>query len=796
MKPAERPLQSPIAESQFIPYLHHVTPSILRLTNGAVACTFRIAGAAHEAVGERMLAGLHEARARAVKSLQFDGWAVWHHVVRRRSTEYPAGTPRTLTARTIDDLWREHTAGQFLMRNDHYLTLIRHPGLDPALRIRHKLNSKGSRRAMEAAWVGELEDMGQLYTQLLRPFDPQLLGCRPGPYGGMISDPLSFLGMLVNAGQWRDLLMPAMEVRQYLPSRRKIFGRNNFVALDGPAPTWGTMQSIKEYDGTTSPSGLVPLLSLPFEMVVSQSFSATDLLRAKRFMKRQQRNVAATEEEDGERLQADLLEARIGATTGGLIYGLHHLSICTLLQQTPDRTDAQMASALSAASARIDGALASAGIQGTRETLNTEPLYWAQLPGNFKETAARAAQITSRNFASYANLYSYPSGAIGGNKWGAALTGFPTEAGTPYWFSFHHNDLGHFLVLGKTGEGKTALVLFLLYQTQRLARPPRIVYLDKDRGAEVAVRAAGGSYHVLSPDVLSGWNPWQCGEDEASVQFLIDFLGQCLRASGCDWTQDARELAERATRSVLKLPIESRSVDAIAAFLPDTGAGSPGHAIHAWAKGGNAYWLFGSENDQFSLDQHWVGVDLTSVLDNESLRGPAMAYLNHRIRQRLGKGPLIIFADEGWKPLKDPALQNNFEDWVKTIRKLDGVFGIGTQQPEDLARTPIAPMLVQNSATLICLPNPDASASSYEAFNLTPTQIDTVLGLPEGSRKMFVRQGGRTAVVDIDLSSLGPYLRLLSTTPERSAICTELRKKYGEEPAAWVPHFLIHGGTA
>lgn len=793
VKTAPVPVQ---AESDHIPYTNHVTPSVIRLGNGSVICILRIAGAAPESMSARLLASLHEARARAAKALPYDGWAVWHHVIRTRSTDYPARAPRSLVARSIDEEWRAHTAGQFLMRNDHYITLVRHPGLDPALRLRHKMNTKGSRSGVEASWVGETEDMAKLYGQLLRPFGPELLTCREGPHGGIVSEPLSFLGALVNAGQWRNLLLPAMEVRRYLPSRRKIFGRNSFVALDGDAPTWGTMLSIKQYSTPTTPAGFVPLLALPYEMIVTQSFSATDLVRAKKKIERLERDIMATDEASADYVLEDLAHARMGAATGQLTYGLHHMSICPLLRQRDGQTDEQMAAELTAAAARVDGALASAGIQGTRETLNMEPLYWGQLPGNFRECAGRAAQLTNRNFAGLASLYTYPGGKLDGNKWGEALTGFPTEARTPYWLNFHAGDLGHFVVLGKTGSGKTAFVLFLLMQSQRLARPPRLVYMDKDRGAEVAIRAAGGTYQVLTPGQSCGWNPWQCGDSEAAVQFLIDLLSQCLRATGCPWDQDHQDQGERATRAVLQLPHEQRSIDAIAAFLPDTGAGSPGHAVKPWVRSGNHGWLFGAEADRFDLNHHWVGVDLTDVLDNAQLRGPAMSYLKYRIRERLGKGPLVIFADEGWKPLKDPYLAASFEDFLKTIRKLDGVFGLGTQQPEDLARSEIAPALAQNVATLFCLPNPDANEDSYSAFNLSKSQIDTILNMPEGSRQVFVRQGGRTAVLDADLSPLGPWLRLLSTTPEKSAICAELRAQYGDDPKDWVSHFLTNGGTA
>ena len=95
-----------------------------------------------------------------------------------------------------------------------------------------------------------------------------------------------------------------------------------------------------------------------------------------------------------------------------------------------------------------------------------QPSYWAQLPGNFKYIT-RPATLSTLNLASFASLHNYPTGKKEGNHWGQAVTIMDTSSGTPYFFNFHLKDVGHTVIIGPTGAGKTVLMNFLLAQAQK-----------------------------------------------------------------------------------------------------------------------------------------------------------------------------------------------------------------------------------------------------------------------------------------------------------------------------------------
>ena len=179
--------------------------------------------------------------------------------------------------------------------------------------------------------------------------------------------------------------------------------------------------------------------------------------------------------------------------------------------------------------AEAQAALADLGIIAVREEIALEPAFWAQFPGNFKYIARRGL-VSTGNFAGLASGHNFPLGQAEGNHWGEAVTLLETTAAGPYYFNFHQGDLGNFTVIGPSGSGKTVVLNFLLAQARKFR--PRIIFFDKDRGAELFIRAIGGRYDLLRPGTPSGLNPLQLDDNPVNRQFLIDWLA--LLAGGAD----------------------------------------------------------------------------------------------------------------------------------------------------------------------------------------------------------------------------------------------------------------------
>src|SRR5258708_4830609 len=330
----------------------------------------------------------------------------------------------------------------------------------------------------------------------LGSYEPRVLGVYPTKQGHC-SEPLEFLSYLFN-GEMRPVLLPMQDIGDSLAYRGISFGQDGVeLGRAGASPgQFVGMVSVKDYPGQTAPGMLDELLRLPFELTISQSFGFVERQAALSRMNLALRRMRSAEDE-ALSLRAELTDAKDDVAAGRASFGEHHMTI-GVRAGSPEQIDE--------GTAEVQAALADLGIMSVREDIALEPAFWAQFPGNFRYIARRGLVSTS-NFAGLASCHNFALGRASGNHWGEAVTLLETTAAGPYFFNFHRQDLGNFTVICPSGSGKTILLNFLLVQARKLH--PRIVFFDKDRGAELFIRAIGGRYDVLRPGTPSGLNPLQ-----------------------------------------------------------------------------------------------------------------------------------------------------------------------------------------------------------------------------------------------------------------------------------------------
>ncbi len=573
------------------------------------------------------------------------------------------------------------------------------------------------------------------------------------------------------------------DVGEYLPYRRISFGQNSFEL--GPhgdtKRQFGAIISIKDYPGQTTPGMLDDLLRIPAEMVISQSFGFVDRQAGLNRINLSLRRMRASDDE-ALSLRTELAQAKDDVAAGRAIFGEHHMTV-TLRGASLDEVDEGVAETLAA--------LSDLGIIAIREDIGLEPAFWAQFPGNFKFIARRAL-IASSNFASFASGHNFPVGKAQGNHWGAAVTMLETTAAGPYHFNFHHGDLGNFTLIGPSGSGKTVVLNFLLAQSRRYR--PRIVFFDKDRGAELFIRAIGGVYDVLRPGTPSKLNPLQLPDTPENRRFLIDWVCQLARSNGdAPSLDDIRQIKDAVDANFIA-PAHYRR---LGSFVELFRGGRRPHEqdlyarMRPWWGDGEHAWLFDNVQDQVDLTCQAVGFDMTRILDNAVLRTPGMMYLFHRVEERLDGTPSIIVIDEGWKALDDDIFVARIRDWEKTLRKRNGIIGFATQSAEDALGSRIASAIVEQAATQIFMANPKAQARDYiDGFNLTQHEYDLVRTLPDTARCFLIKHGNDSVVARLNLSGEDDILTILSGRERTVRMLDEIRSHTGDDPALWLPELL------
>ena len=763
-----------------VPYARQIDAHTLETRDGLLVQTIHLRGLLFETADTAELdyrKHLRDAMLQAVGSSRF---AIYHHVIRRRiepdvTGEYPDAFSRRLAER-----WAKRLANRQLYVNDLFLTIVRRPlqgrvGILDAIRETIGRSSRDTDQILVER--RQLDTARDALMAALASYEPQLLSVYE-TREGTCSEQLELLSSILN-GEMRPVLLPMQDIGAYLPYRRVSFGQDAIeLAPSGTSPrSYLAIISIKDYPGQTSAGMFDELLRLPFELVMTQSFGFVERQAALGRMNLALRRMRSSEDE-AVSLRADLGAAKDDVAAGRAGFGEHHMTIA-IRGDTPMVVDQGVA--------EVQATLADLGIIAVREEIALEPAFWAQFPGNFKYIARRGL-VSTGNFAGLASNHNFPLGRATGNHWGDAITLLETTAAGPYFFNFHQGDLGNFTVIGPSGSGKTVVLNFLLAQARK--HDPRIVFFDKDRGAELFIRAIEGRYDVLRPGEAAGLNPLQLDDLPANRQFILDWIESL--SGGLD-IAEAAQVKEAIDANYLQ-PSEHRRLCHLVELF--RGGHRPRgddlwSRLRPWWGDGERAWLFDNAVDRTDLTARAVGFDMTAILDDPALRTPAMMYLFHRVEERLDGEPAIIVVDEGWKALDDDVFVRRIKDWEKTIRKRNGIVGFATQSAQDALESRIAAAIIEQAATQIFMANPKARAADYiDGFGLSDHEFDLIRLLPDNAHCFLIKHGNESVVARLDLTGERELLTILSGRERSVRLLDQIRQEHGDDPADWLEPLL------
>ena len=762
-----------------LPYTRHVTEQIVGLDTQALMLSFQLDGASFETADVRDLNDWHAKLNGAWRNLADDRLAVWHHLVRREHDGYPEGQFRSAFAANLDARYRARLGARRMFVNELYVTLVLHPGRDTAERASAWLtrSRRGSAASTDADAARRLEDAGRDLAQYLGRYGVRPLGLYERD-GVWFSEPMEVLRLVLTGRRERVPLVRG-HLGAAIYTARVIFGREALEIRDAAEARYAGIFGVKEYPATTRPGLWNGLLSAGFPFVASQSFSFLSKAAARAVMERKQNQMLSARDRAASQI-AGLGEALDELVSGRFAMGDHQASV--LVYGDNPR---ELADHLSKARAL----LADSGLVVAREDLALEAAFWAQFPGAFRRRV-RPAAITSRNFAGLAPFHTHPAGKADGNPWGQAVALLRTSAGSPFHFNFHVGDLGHTLICGPSGSGKTVVQNFMLAQLEKLG--PQLVFIDKDRGAEIFVRACGGTYLTLRNGEPTGFAPFKALDFSAGGRA---FLGQLVRQLAGAITRPLSAQEDRAIDEAIvalgPLPAEQRSLSALRTLLGQRDAGGIGAKLEKWCRGGALGWVLDNEADSIGLEARFLGFDMTHVLDNAEVRTPMMMYLFHRLQALVDGRRLVIDIDEFWKALGDEAFRGLAQDGLKTYRKQNAFMVFGTQSPADVLRSPIAHTILEQCATKIFLPNPHAAERDYvEGFGLTRREFTLVREeLAPEMRQFLIKQGLNSVVAELRLDGLDDELAVLSGRTETVDLLDRIRAQHGDDPADWLSPF-------
>ena len=365
-----------------------------------------------------------------------------------------------------------------------------------------------------------------------------------------------------------------------------------------------------------------------------------------------------------------------------------------------------------------------------------------------------------------------------------------TEGSTPFRFSLHVGDVGHTLIVGPTGAGKSVLLSLMAMQFRRY-RHNQIFAFDFGGSIRTAALACGGDWHDLGGSLSAGsehsvsLQPLARIDDPFERAWTAEWVIAILAKEGVTISPSAKEHVWSALTSLASSPVQERTITGLAVLLQSTALKQ---ALQPYCVGGASGRLLDAEAEQ-------LGVASVQAFETEGLIGAAAApavltYLFHRIEGRLDGRPTLLIIDEGWLVLDDPAFAQQLREWLKTLRKKNASVVFATQSLSDIDGSNIAPAIVESCPTRIFLPNERAIepqiTSIYRRFGLNDRQIEIIArATPKRDYYCQSRRGNRLSEL-----GLGPIALAFCAASSKSdhAAIERLLAEHGREAfvEAWL----------
>ena len=346
------------------------------------------------------------------------------------------------------------------------------------------------------------------------------------------------------------------------------------------------------------------------------------------------------------------------------------------------------------------------------ETYNMLNAWLGVVPGNGRRNLRRLALLET-NLADMSFVFAIGHGEVASPQRREALAVFETPHRTTYSYNLHVQDVGHTLVLGATGSGKSFLLNFLVTHLQKY--DPLTVVLDlghsyrklsallEGQYLEIGLRQAGVSI-----------NPFGLEPTPEHLHFLHAFVKVLLEGDdGYRMSNlEDRELYE-AVENIYVLDRSQRQLFTLANLLPR----ALSTRLHKWVDGGRYAPLFDNREDTFSVERFQV-FDFESMRAYPAMLEPLLFYVLHRVTTRV-QDPAdaatvkVCVMDEAWRFIQHPTLRAYVEEALKTWRKHNASLILATQTVEDFASADLLRTVVESCPTKLFLANPAFDRSQY-----------------------------------------------------------------------------------
>jgi len=776
--------KKPSQLADYLPWACLVVPGVILNKDGSFQCSARFRGPDLESATEPELVATC-ARVNNILRRFGSGWALFFEAVRQPAGAYPhADFPDPVSALVDAERRDAFEQAGTLFESQYILTLVYLPPVDSVDRAQQFFVERTDNTDKQSycdhldAFIVKTNRVFDLLAQLMPEFVPL-----------SDSETLTYLHGCISTKNQR-IAVP--EVPAYLDT----------ILVDTPLtgglePMLGQDHlrtlTVLGFPGSTTPGLLDDLNSLGFSYRWVTRFIPLDKAEAEKLLRRirrqwfaKRKSVSAIVKEvmtneqsvlmdsDADNKTADADEALQSLGADLVSYGYVTTTIVLLDKDA-------VHDKVRAVERIIDGR----GFTTIEESMGAVEAWLSSLPGHVY-AGVRQAPVNSLNLAHMTPLSAIWAGPANNKHLdGPPLLTVRTGGTTPFRLVTHVGDVGHTLVVGPTGAGKSVLLSLIALQFRRYAGA-QITIFDKGGSARAAVLGMGGQYFDLGAASEGGdtlaFQPLANIDLIEERSFAQEWVLGLLIAEGAVITPESKDILWSALSSLAAAPQLERTLTGLATLLQ---SGDLRQALKPYTLEGPYGQLLDADADKLHLGAIQC-FEMETLMHQTGAVLPVLTYLFHRLEASFSGQPALLVLDEAWLFLDNPAFAARIREWLKTLRKKNVSVVFATQGLADIAGSTIAPAIIESCPTRIFLPNSRASEPQaktvYQAFGLNDRQVEIIThAVPK--RDYYVQSSSGNRLFELDLGPVALAFTAASSSQDQE-LMDDLIERHGADAFA------------